>query len=262
MRRWKIKQEPGMIDATFVTDVIAGIGTDALAARFLAAMQRKLSASHCTVFALEASGRVHAISTASAYGVVASITAEEYHRHRFDALDNNMVWMARKRTPLRAQTWMSHQFAEDVRDQHYRDLCYTQPGIRERTSVLLLSPEGLRIAVSFYRNLAYAPFNSEEFATIAHCAPVLHEAVMAHARKTSPALARDSLHQQVLTLLASRERQVMTYVLAGKTTREIAELLDVSPTTVLTYRYRAFAKLGVRSQRDLMAILNRVPLVR
>lgn len=49
---------------------------------------------------------------------------------------------------------------------------------------------------------------------------------------------------------------MLAHVLEGRTTREIAKGLDLSPTTVLTYRYRAFAKLGVRTHRELLALAD------
>ncbi|QGZ56864.1 LuxR C-terminal-related transcriptional regulator [Paraburkholderia acidiphila] len=259
MRRWKIKPTPCDIPSAFVSRVISGIGTPDLAQWILDAIQQLIPASHCTVFVLEANGRVSALSTASAHGAVASVTAVEYRQNRFDMLDNNMVWLARKKTPTRSQTWMSHQFAEDVADPYYRHMCYSKPGIRERASVLLLNKDGQRIAVSFYRNLAFESFDASDFETIAQCGQILHEVVIAHIRKTFCSAASDVLHQHILTQLAHRERQVISCVLAGNTTNEIALQLDLSPRTVLTYRYRAFAKLGVRTQRELLAMLNSPP---
>jgi len=259
MKTWKLNPSHGSVPLDFVTGVMSGIGSAELAQCFLEAMQCVLPASHCTVFALEGDGRVSAVSTASAHGAIASVTAVEYFRYGFDQLDANMVWLARKKTPVRSQTWMSHQRAEEVSNSHYRDVCYGQPGIRERTSVLLLNADGRRIAISFYRNLAFAPFDAGDFEAIGQCAPVLHEAVIAHIRKAPRGLAGDSLHQKVLSLLGKRERQVMTHVLAGHTTREIAGKLGLSSTTVLTYRYRAFAKLGVRTHRELLSMLDSLP---
>lgn len=131
MKIWKLKPGNASVPLGFVTGVIAGIGTAELAQDFLGAMQRVLPASHCTVFALEGDGRVSALSTASAHGAIATITATEYFRYGFDQLDSNMVWLSRKKTPVRSQTWMSHQRAEEVMDSHYRDVCYGQTGIRD-----------------------------------------------------------------------------------------------------------------------------------
>jgi DNA-binding CsgD family transcriptional regulator len=259
VKYWRIKPRRDDVPLAFVTKVIAGIGTEDLAQHMLEAMQPLVPASHCTLFALESTGRVSALSTASAHGAVASITAIEYYSNRFDLLDNNMTWLARKRTPARSQLWMSHQFAEDVSDPKYRELCYTKPGIRERASVLLLDRDGLRAAISFYRNLSFDRFSGADFETIAGYASVLYEAVLAHVRKTSRRAVSDALHHRILTNLAHRERQVISYVLAGKTSRETAALLELSETTVLTYRYRAFAKLGVKSQRELLTTLDQLP---
>ncbi len=258
MKRWKILGSDAAIPLSFATGVVAGIGTAHLAAFFLEAMQQLLPASHCTVFALEEDGRVSSMSTASAHGESATITAVEYLRHGFDRQDSNMVWLRRKHTPKRSQTWLSHQRAEEVPNTHYRDVCYDQPGIRERTSVLLLLDDGRRIAVSFYRNLAFAPFDASDFATIGACAPLLREAVIAHVRLVQRDPAGTSLHQKILSLLADRERQVVTHVLAGRTTREIGEILQLAQTTVLTYRYRALNKLGVKNQRELLAMLDKL----
>jgi DNA-binding CsgD family transcriptional regulator len=259
MRHWKIKTARDSVPTVFATRVIAGIGTDELAQCMLDAIRRLLPASHCTVFALEANGRVSALSTASMHGAIATITAVEYYRNRFDLLDSNMTFLAHKRVPARSQLWMSHQFAQDVKEPRYRDLCYTQPGIRERASILLLDANGLRATVSFYRNLAFDPFSPEDFEILSSCAPVIYEAVVAHIRKTTRAVVSDALHHKILTQLAHRERQVIAYVLAGKTTKEMAALLELAETTVLTYRYRAFAKLGVRTQRELLTTLDQLP---
>jgi len=262
MKRWKVRTaetSSASVPVGFAVRVVAAIGTPELARGLLEAMQRLMPASHCTVFALEGDGRVSAVSTASAHGVVAAITATEYYRNGFDLIDSNMVWLARKQTPRRSQTWLSHQCAEEVADPNYRRVCYGEPGIRERTSVLLLLDDGRRIAVSFYRNLAFAPFGPQDFDTIAACAPLLQEAVIAHVRQVGQHSAGAGLRQKILSSLPSRERQVITHVLAGRTTREAAEILRLAPTTVLTYRYRAFAKLGVRTQRELFAMLDRLP---
>ncbi|CAB3807084.1 hypothetical protein LMG28688_06472 [Paraburkholderia caffeinitolerans] len=259
MKYWRIKAPNEDVPLPFVTKVVAGIGTEELAQYILDAMQALVPVSHCTVFALQANGRVSALSTASAHGAVATITAVDYYSNRFDLLDSNMTWLSRKRSPARSQLWMSHQFAEDVSDLKYRDLCYTKPGIRERASILLLDCQGLRAAISLYRNLSFALFSERDFETITRCAPVLHEAVLAQVRKSSRRAVSDELHHRILTNLAHREKQVISYLLEGKTSRETAALLELSETTVLTYRYRAFAKLGIKSQRDLLTTLDRLP---
>ncbi|MDR5749057.1 helix-turn-helix transcriptional regulator, partial [Caballeronia sp. LZ029] len=94
-------------------DFHSSVGSHSLKFQLVRKSPGRSPASHCTVFALEPNGRVSALSTASAHGAVASITAVDYYSNRFDLLDNNMTWLSRKHVPARSQLWMSHQFAED-----------------------------------------------------------------------------------------------------------------------------------------------------
>lgn len=55
-----------------------------------------------------------------------------------------------------------------------------------------------------------------------------------------------------LARLAPRERHVLQYVVEGRTSAEIAELLALSPKTVETYRSRIMSKLGVDNIAELV----------
>lgn len=51
--------------------------------------------------------------------------------------------------------------------------------------------------------------------------------------------------------LSDRELQTLTLIASGKTTREIAESLSLSPKTIETYRTRVIRKLNLRNNSDL-----------
>lgn len=72
----------------------------------------------------------------------------------------------------------------------------------------------------------------------------------------SKAWAQESLQneQACFTELSARELAVMHYVLADKRVAEIAELLNINPKTVATYRSRMMEKLGVRSDLGLFKL--------
>lgn len=258
MKRWRLQIEAEQaIPVWLATGVLQGVGTAELARCFLATTQRAMAASHCTIFALDESGRASAISAASSYGDAAAETAHEYIRQGFDRQDSNMVWLARRKTPRRSQAWLSHQTADEVGNPAYRRLCYGENSIRERVSVLLLLDNGQRIAVSFYRGLAFEPFAQADLDWVAGTAPLLMAAVIAHQRKATAMPRLHPLRERILAELPRREREVLAQVLDGRTTREIAAALALSSTTVLTYRYRAFGKLGIRTHRELLALANR-----
>jgi len=63
----------------------------------------------------------------------------------------------------------------------------------------------------------------------------------------------DIPHAETLT---PREREVIEHLLAGRRSKEIALLLDVSDKTVFTHRSRAFAKLRVDGVADLFRLVS------
>jgi len=54
--------------------------------------------------------------------------------------------------------------------------------------------------------------------------------------------------------LTPRERQVVDFVVAGRTSREIAETLSLSPKTVHVHRASAMTRLGASSVADLVRL--------
>ena len=52
--------------------------------------------------------------------------------------------------------------------------------------------------------------------------------------------------------LSARERQVLELLAAGRTHKEIAAQLSVSPKTVATYRDRLLGKLHLKTTADLI----------
>lgn len=243
------------LDASVVIGIVAGIGTPHLADGFLAAMQRVLPLTFCTVFALGASGRVVTVSTASNYGDAALQTSERYIENRFDLLDPNMVWLSARALPKQPQLWLSHQHADEVADPAYRAACYGDVGIRERASVLLLLPTGQRAAVSFYRSLALPAFAQEDFDLIAHHGALLAEATAAHSRGLvgggAPRIGAAPIEPRLLALTV-REREVIGHLLAGRTAKETARAVGVELSTVRTHQYRAFRRLGIRTLKQLL----------
>lgn len=254
MRRWRLSPAPSAsFSSPVVLTLLSGVGTQQLARSYLDAMQRLLPVTFCTVFAVGASGRIETVSAASSYGSTAERTAERYVAQRFDLLDPNMVWLAARALPKRPQLWMGHQRAEEVADPAYRAACYGDVGIRERASVLLLLPGGQRAAVSFYRSLAQPEFSREDFEVIEAHAELLAAVTAAHGRSTTAtqgAVQADIASR--LLGLSLREREVIDQLRAGRTAKETARELGIELSTVRTHQYRAFRRLGIRTQKDLL----------
>jgi two-component system, LuxR family, response regulator FixJ len=67
--------------------------------------------------------------------------------------------------------------------------------------------------------------------------------------------------QERLTLLTSREREVLDLLKAGKSTTAIAETLEISQKTAQVHRTRILEKLQIESVPALLTALHRVNLM-
>jgi len=65
-----------------------------------------------------------------------------------------------------------------------------------------------------------------------------------------------------LKALTPREREVLLLVVAGRTSKEIARLAGVQPSTVDTYRSRIMAKLGIEDLPSLVRFAVRHGLIK
>jgi DNA-binding NarL/FixJ family response regulator len=75
---------------------------------------------------------------------------------------------------------------------------------------------------------------------------------------TAPAGAPDSSDLDVLT---SRQREILQLVAEGKSTKEVAQLLDLSVKTVETHRAQIMDRLGIRDLAGLVRYAVRTGLV-
>lgn len=259
MKRWRIPASDHPIAPALVAEVMAGIAAPDLAAHWLQAMHAVLPVTFCTVFAVNAAGRLVTVSAASRYGDTAERTAARYIAERFDRCDPHMVWLGTRPLPRQAQRWLGHLDATDIPDAAYRAACYTEVGIRERASVLLLQPSGERTAISFYRSLAQPAFGPADFASLEVHAALLAHAAAAHGRSAGVQAEAQGAPALALLTLSQREREVIDHLLAGRTAKETAAALGLGLTTVRTHQYRAFRRLGIRSLKSLLRAASGSP---
>ena len=73
-------------------------------------------------------------------------------------------------------------------------------------------------------------------------------------RKRHRLLADPSLETLAAALLSPREREILGLVASGMTNREIAAVLFIAPGTVRKHLDNVYAKLGVRSRAQAVAV--------
>jgi DNA-binding NarL/FixJ family response regulator len=139
-----------------------------------------------------------------------------------------------------------------------RELRALRPQIK---GVLLLDSSRPQDVLECFRAGAKGIFSKHErLESLCKCIRCVHEgqiwARSIELEHALEALANSPLVRAInhkgLDLLSARERQVVQYLAAGMTNREIAESLGLSRHTVKNYLFRIFDKLGVSSRTELL----------
>lgn len=127
----------------------------------------------------------------------------------------------------------------------YREIFFDGPGLARKTALLAAGRE-VRLIVNLYQTGGARDLRGAQIAPLLGRLALLHFDRPAGAALPSP-----------LAALSSRERAVCRGILDGKTADAIARDMGLAPSTVVTYRKRAYQKLGVTSRGALFAICRR-----
>jgi DNA-binding CsgD family transcriptional regulator len=150
-----------------------------------------------------------------------------------------------------------------ISDPRYRAAIFERAGILERLTVAAKSP-GLLVTLNLYRREQSGAFSAAEVDAVEGLAQFLAALAVKHVGMLGTLLRsrdrRDRIEALVARLqalderLTRRELEVLARILIGMTSEGIALDLRISANTVLTYRKRAYGRLGVSSQAELFSL--------
>lgn len=194
-----------------------------------------------------ADGAPETLASSSDLGDVAE-RAEAYAR-RFHRSDPAV--QARLATPP-GHGFVCRIPADAIELGPYRKLCFERPRFSEKICFGWQAP-GHCLVVTFYQRGRAAP----DMAQLGALAQVAITGLTRLLQR--PAAGRPLLDEverrlaETHTVLTPRERQVCARTLIGRTARDIGQELGLGTGTVLTYRQRAYQKLGLSRASDLLA---------
>ena len=233
---------------------------DALAASMLSTVGDLLPVSQCTIFAYEFDARPRTVSAADHRGgrFLRDI-ADRYTSH-FYALDGNRAIIGRPHDRQAGGALLLHQQqSEEIENEAYRAACYAQPNVSDRLSLLLQPVESVWLSINLYRDRAYGVFQPAELERVESLAPLFAHAARGHyalngQHQQGAAVAMLARVRRACPALTPRELDVLRGTLEGASAAEIAGRMGVKPASVITYQKRAYARLGISSQRQLFAL--------
>ena len=152
--------------------------------------------------------------------------------------------------------------SREFRDSELYNEYYRRIGIRHAMAIPVLVAQGN--LVSFVLNRSSRDFSDRDRARANLVRPILSalyeqactrtrlELQADHTRADDTAAAAPTMlpraRKSALSPLTAREREVLLWVSRGKTDRDVARLLDISPRTVAKHLEHVYVKLGVETR--------------
>jgi DNA-binding CsgD family transcriptional regulator len=248
---------------------IAGGGANALAPLVLAIGQpsfpsvlldtvRTLSgAGHCMVFSFDGEQSARCPLGIGNIGIGPDLGAA-YSGHFYTADPNREVILSKRaaREPIVLPSFSRRMYGDT-----YRKLFFEGAEIVDKIAAAIWV-EGTCFYVNFYRTAEQGRYSRDGATQLASLAPTLAAIVARHYQDdvpdTAKKLERLFTSGDCFRKLTARERDVCLRILLGYGSEAISAELGISLHSTLTYRKRAYEKLGISSQNELFGLVLRL----
>ncbi|QUS39902.1 LuxR family transcriptional regulator [Tardiphaga alba] len=241
------------------THVGLSIGHPEFGRSLLDMLRRTADVGHCMVFALEGERSTRCALDLGNIAIGPDLgSAYSEHFHLSDPNRDALFEARSDETSIILPT-----FARRMYNDRYRRLFFDESAIVDKFAAAVWIDDTCYY-VNLYRSLPQGRFNSEQREALGKAAPGIVSAVAQHCRaeaanRSDPfVLLEDAFttHEPLLRL-TKREREVCLRILSGLTSEGISSELGVSLQSTLTYRKRAYDKLGISSQSELFKLAIR-----
>ena len=151
-------------------------------------------------------------------------------------------------------------YSDDIDHEGYRNDCYSSVDLIDRLSIIRRC-NGETIRLNLYRNAQRGRFSAGEIASVLDNADLMFALLAKHDAERPAVAEADRLQTAGFRLahlaprLTAREREVCLGIIEGRSSEAMALALGISINTVLTYRKRAYARLGISSHNELMRLV-------
>ena len=257
----------------FIAEVVTSLGTSAFETHFMALLAQLVPIDHCAVFTYSDKGEAGHLFTHSKMPAhdaekLARDYVEKYHDQdpNFESMKdmNNKDYHQFDRYDLKAND-----------DPAYHNHFFDRSGLIDKTSSIGKVEKG-KVYCNFYRMSDSQRYSKDDLGLLDDLMPLATALAAAHFEMASlrGAAFMDNGSENIVTrsivhnaiskdlppfdVLTNREVQVCERIMLGYTTTGIGLDLDIAPTSVATYRKRAYAKLKISSQNELFALCLRI----
>lgn len=240
--------------------MLTTLGTRDFGQSLMAAAHEMIAADYCSLFVFDTGQAPVCLSTNGIKSDrLAAYAAEKYTNEHWKS-DPIIIEVNARR---RADALLIPGLSQDYLSGTYRRDCFETLQIGDRIT-FLFGDCARFLRLSFYRYSANPAFGETELGIARNSTDFFRSATTRHHSLISRAgmdhlgafPSRNAMRTRLLSVhpgLSPREAEVCALILQGVSAEGIALEIGVSKTSVITYRKRAYAKLGISTQGELFA---------
>jgi hypothetical protein len=239
-----------------VQRLIEVVGTPRFEPAFAKAMNETIRSEHVTAYAFSPNAPPRLLLAASSGPLpAAKLRAVKYLAQYWKQDPAGELEDAGTDDPVALRT-----SPQDIDDSLYRHDCYTSLRITDRFTLIERNGAST-FRVNLYRSGRGGRFAQADVEHIMNSADLLVSLLVKHAAMSPSDGGRRApdLFQHRLRLvepnMPTREAEVCAAIMSGMTSEAIALHLGISVNTVLTYRKRAYGRLKISCQNELLRLI-------
>ena len=237
------------------SNCVRAAGTDDFGDSLINALAGIVEIEHCVIVNVKPRhAEISALASRRSRGVAARLT-EAYvgGRYREDPLVREFACAEAMAATHPVMPAVRSMMLNRESNAEYYERFFIEPGIADKLSVIAPGP-GYTAFLSVYRSTAMGCFTDRDKACVAAFADFLAALASTHARLSATPNVPREVSIKWHTALSERERSVAKLLGQGETAKTVGAILALSPASVITYKQRALAKLGIGTQRELVAL--------
>jgi DNA-binding CsgD family transcriptional regulator len=240
-----------------VTPAVLAIGRADFPKVLIDTLRRQAGVGHCMVFALTRSGAAHCLLDAGNIPTGSDLGAAYAGQFHESDPNRDALFETEGSTPI-----MLPSFVPRMYGARYRKIFFHDSDIVDKCATAIWTGDTC-FYVNFYRITSQGRFAGAERARLQAMAPAIGASVARHFQQAATAapdrnLAALFAARAPLAALTPREREVCCRILSGLSSEAISQELGISLHSTLTYRKRAYQRLGISSQGELFGIVLRL----
>ncbi|MBR0831381.1 helix-turn-helix transcriptional regulator [Bradyrhizobium manausense] len=248
---------PQAFAAGDITPAVLAIGRPNFPNILIETLRRQADVGHCMVFSLTRKGAASCLLDAGNIAIGSDLGAA--YAGQFHASDPNRDALFEGQA--QPAPILLPAFAPRMYDARYRKIFFQDSGIVDKFATAIWV-EDTCFYVNFYRIAAQGRFSPAQLERLRTIAPTIGASVARHFQTTAPRTEQDIATlfatRPPLSDLTAREQDVCRGILAGLSSEAISQEIGISLHSTLTYRKRAYEKLGISAQNELFAIVLRL----